>query len=247
MKIKDCIYIGVIILMLFGFLFVWKWDSENQLTNQISLITSWISISLAFLAIIYAFYQTWSSQKENQQMADSIKTLSLETQKIIDTREVIESINTNVSNVEINTEKLQTAIRLIETRTSEIFENLNNTEILSLEEIKRILPNEISDEIIKELYNTINNNTDELVKVLKDEYKEEAENENLQETSNGYLVIEKYIKSMEKGYEFKPKDIFEHFLSENINLSNGQVAGALMRLKNSGVIENYIRGGYRKK
>ncbi|ULG71496.1 hypothetical protein [Macrococcus brunensis] len=235
MKTKDCIYIGIIILLLFGCLFVWKWDNEENLTNQISLITSWISISLAFLAIIYAFYQTWNTQDQNEKLTKNIESLKNESQKIINIKDLVVDMQEVIKDVNTNTNKISEIIKNIDTKTDELPEILRETlkEVsFPLDEIKSILPEATESQIV-ELYERINTYNRDVVS-------------SFEENSNGYQKVKNFVRNLPKEKIFTPKEIADYFKSSNISLTNGQLAGALYRLKEEEEIVSLSRGEYKK-
>lgn len=231
MKFKDVVYSGIILSILFGVQFVWKWANETELTNQISLITSWISISLAFLAIFYAFYQTWSSQNENQQLTRSIAILSEETQNIRNIKEVI-------NNIENNTKILNNSVTALEAHTAKIVEKFHNTEFTSMDQLRVLFPNASENEIEK-AYIELNESTEQFV---NDQLNENSSGY----SSSGYSKVKAHIDNMEFGTQFTPKEIFKHFNESGIEITTGQVAGALTRLNQANTIENIARGKYTK-
>lgn len=89
---KDYIYWIIYLLSIIVLLLVWKWDDEQQLTNQISLVGSVSSILLALVAIGYAFFQSNSSSNENKMMLQTLTKINDEITKL-------EQVNTSLSHL----------------------------------------------------------------------------------------------------------------------------------------------------
>ncbi|QNK86449.1 hypothetical protein H7992_14395 [Sporosarcina sp. resist] len=229
---KDHIYVTVILFIIFGVLFVWKWDGETQLTNQISLITSWISISLAFLAILYAFFQTYVTREDNEKVASSIEKFESEINKVRELGEVVKEIKEMSENTNRRTKAM----------ADDFKGSLEGANIISSESLKKMIENNKDKEpkdLANEIVTFISNSDDKFV----DDYLDAVNNNK----PSGYSQIVYYIQNIVGVEEFTPSDIGKHFKEKGVNLTPGQIAGALSRLKNDGIIESVTWGVYRKK
>lgn len=89
---KDFAYWVIFLMEIIVFLLVWRWDSEQHLANQISLVGSVFSILLALVAIGYTFFQTQSSSHENKVILNTLMKVNDEINKL-------ESINDSLRNI----------------------------------------------------------------------------------------------------------------------------------------------------
>lgn len=71
---KDLIYCFIIfdLILLLAGLFTWKFRDSQDVINQVSLISSISSILLALVAIIYAFFQTISANKQSDTVHNTL-------------------------------------------------------------------------------------------------------------------------------------------------------------------------------
>lgn len=90
---KDFIYWIIFLVAIVILLLVWKWDNEQQLANQISLVGSVSSILLALVAIGYAFFQTQSNSNETKIMLSTLMKVNDEINKLETINKSLKDIN----------------------------------------------------------------------------------------------------------------------------------------------------------
>ncbi|MGD6876148.1 hypothetical protein [Bacillus infantis] len=106
---KDIIYIFIIlqlIIFLIALTVIFisvKVTDPSTLINQISLVSGIASIILAFVAIIYAFFQSYSSGKQNKSLEDLVSKISNKVeeigplkQEVLDSKETIKRFVLNL-------------------------------------------------------------------------------------------------------------------------------------------------------
>lgn len=231
---RDFIYLSIIIVISGSSIFIWKWDGETQLATQISLITSWVSIFLALLAIFYAIIQTYIGRDETKEVTNNITVLANEVENLRDLKSVVEKINRSTNTIKQNTNKL--------------INDIKSSFEYSLEESADDIKSILDDYKVKEAQQVVERITELLQKNSSQEFVDDFLEETLDESeTNGYQLISRYVRSQNTNNEITPKKIRKVIEDiHGVNLTNGQIAGAVNRLKNEGIIIRVSRGLYKK-
>src|SRR5699024_9531520 len=161
---KDFIYWIIFLVALIILLLVWKWDSEQQLANQISLVGSVSSILLALVAIGYAFFQTQSNSNENKTMLSTLIKVSEEVNKL-------ETINSSLKEIYTDLAKFQKESSSFQEKTEHNFailtDSLKDKSWIDQLEFKndQLNVDELKEEFKKEYVNHVNKKLENAFKI----------------------------------------------------------------------------------
>lgn len=84
---------GLLIAYFFG-----KITDTAVIVNQISLVSSFTSIILALVAIIYAFFQSYSSSQQNQMLHDTLNKINQKIEELVSIKTDVADLRSELTN-----------------------------------------------------------------------------------------------------------------------------------------------------
>lgn len=217
---KDFVYWIIYLSSIIVFLLVWKWDDEQQLTNQISLVGSVSSILLALVAIGYAFFQSQTSSKENNLMLQTLLKINNEIDKL-------ETVNNSLSSLRIDFSNMKDESSIFQGKIEDTLKNLK----VSLKDESWL------DSVETESGEKISN---DLKEKLKENYTSHIERnlEKAFQVDNEMMAYTlSYIYNLNIGEKIDEKKLKKYLTEKlNTNVNGFDVFNELQKLNNIGIV-----------
>lgn len=172
---KELVYIFIIIdlVILTVCLVTWKFKDSQDIINQISLVSSVSSILLALVAIIYAFFQTLASTKQNDQMQSTLSNINKKITELGDIKDEFSQIKDEFNSFRESSKSDKLEILGMISQYQELIRQNNESLIDNLKEQQISIPKEVEQSVLekssKQLVTYIDTLKDQIVNSSRSE------------------------------------------------------------------------------